>query len=211
MENYLIEFRFSGYAKRYLKKTIYEVGRKFRVSGVTQKHVVPHITMFGPFTTSNESKMVSKFVSVSKKYSLIPFKLKGFGNFDNRVIFVEVIPSEKLKEYRRELAKGLTGLRNFFIFKTIKTKGITDYKDYHAFHATIAFKDIGKKFNQILSYLKNRHSPHIEQKLLRMTLLKNGKIFYEYDFLQRRLLNRGEALSKGVWSRTINLLKNGNR
>lgn len=209
MAHYLIEFRFSGYAKKYLKNTIYEVGKKFRVKGVTSKHVVPHITMFGPFTTNDQRKVVSAFLSVSRKHNLIPFKLKGFGNFENRVIFVDVIPSEELKRYRKELAKELTGLRNFFIFKTVNTKGITDYEDNHSFHATIAFKDVGHKFNEIFSYLTRKHNPQIEQKLIRTTLLRDGKILYEYDFLQKRLLNRKEALNKMVWRRTINLLKNG--
>jgi len=82
MIHYLIEFRFHGYAKKFLKQTIYEVGKKFRVRGVTKKRVVPHITMFGPFQTNNERKVVSEFLSVCKKHNLISFKLKGFRNFD---------------------------------------------------------------------------------------------------------------------------------
>lgn len=207
MTHYLIEFRFHGYAKKFLKQTIYEVGKKFRVRGVTKKRVVPHITMFGPFQTNNERKVISEFLSVCKKHNLISFKLKGFGNFDNKVIFVEVIPSEELNNFRRELARNLTGLRDFLIFKTVETKGITDYEENHAFHATIAFKDIQNKFSGILHYLKNKRTPHIEQKLLRVTLLKNGRILYEYDFLQRKLLTRREALNRGIWRKTIGLLK----
>ena len=81
MAHYLIEFRFSGYAKKYLKQNIFEVSKKFRVNGVTNKHVVPHITMFGPFNTNNEHKVISTFLDVCKKHSLISFQLKGFGNF----------------------------------------------------------------------------------------------------------------------------------
>lgn len=210
MTPYLIEFRFRGYAKKYLKACIFEVAKKFRAKGVIKKQVVPHITLFGPFTTTDERKVTSAFLSVCKKYNLMTFKLKGFGNFDNRVIFIDVIPSEELKEFRRDLAKEITGLRNFFIFRTVKTKGITDLEDHHTFHATIAFKDIENKFRSILAYLKNKHTPHIDQRLLRVTLLKNGKILYEYDFLQGRLLNRREALNKMAWRKTINLLKDGN-
>lgn len=165
-------------------------------------------TIFGPFTTIDERKVVSTFLTISKKHHLIPFKLKGFGNFGNRVIFVDIIPSEELKKFRKELANELIKLRNFLIFKTIKTIGVSDYEEPYPFHATIAFKDIQNKFSSILHYLKNQKTPHIEQKLLRITLLKNGRILYEYDFLQKRLLNRNEALNKMIWRKTINLMKN---
>ncbi|MEW6063279.1 MAG: 2'-5' RNA ligase family protein [Nanoarchaeota archaeon] len=209
MNHYLIEFRFRGYAKKYLKERIFEVAKKFRVKGVTKKHVVPHITLFGPFTTTDERKVASTFLSVCKRYDLMTFQLKGFGNFDNRVIYVDINPSEELKKFRRELSKEITGLRNFLIFRTVKTKGITDFEESHAFHATIAFKDIERKFQSILMYLKNKHVPHIDQRLLRVTLLRNGRILYEYDFLQKRAFNRREALNKHFWRKTINLLKNG--
>jgi len=42
--HYLIEFRFHGYAKKYLKRLIFGVSKKFKVKGVTRKRVVPHIT-----------------------------------------------------------------------------------------------------------------------------------------------------------------------
>jgi 2'-5' RNA ligase len=208
MAQYLIEFRFSGYAKKYLKRTIFEVAKKFRVKGVTKKKVVPHITMFGPFNTDDESKVISTFFDVCKKHKLMSFQLKGFGSFHNRVIYAEIISSPELKDFRKELAKKITKLRSFLFFKTVKTEGISDYNENYPFHATIAFKDIGNKFNSIFKYLKNKKHPPINQKLLRLTLLKNGKILYEYDFLQKRLLNRNQALNKGIRKRTISLLKN---
>ena len=99
MDSYLIEFRFHGYAKKYLKQTIYEVSIKFRVQGAAKKKVVPHITMFGPFTTNDERKVVSTLLSVSRKHHLMSFKLKGFSNFDNRVIFMDIIPSKELTNF----------------------------------------------------------------------------------------------------------------
>lgn len=209
MTPYLIEFRFSGFGKKYLKQVIYEVGRKFRVKGVTNKRVVPHITMFGPFNTNNEQKVVSKFIEICEKHQLIKFKLKGFGCFKNtKVIFADIIPSEELKLLRQELASKLMGLKDFFIFKNVKTIGLADYEEHYPFHATIAFKDINYKFDAIYHYLQNKRTPHIQQYLLRVTLLKNNRILYEYDFLQKKLLNRNEARNKDIWRKTISLLRN---
>lgn len=47
----------------------------------------------------------------------------------------------------------------------------------------------------------------INQRLLRVTLLKNGKILYEYDFLQRKLFNRNQSLNRKIWKETINKLQ----
>jgi len=198
--DYLIEFRLTGYAKKYLKDLIFEVSRKFRVRGVTaRKNVVPHITLFGPFTTNNEKEMVSRVVSVVRKYFLVSFKFQNFDYFkENHVIFLNVKPSTELKDLRYEIAQSLLG-----ICKAPNHAGNVDFR----FHGTIAFKDIESKFNDIWRYLKRKEDPNINQYLLRVTILKNSKILYEYDLMQKRLLNRRQSLSRHIWKRTVSILK----
>ncbi|MBI4052659.1 MAG: 2'-5' RNA ligase family protein [Candidatus Diapherotrites archaeon] len=194
----MIEFRFHGYTKKYLKETIFDVSKKFRVSGVTKKHVVPHISLVGPFQTRNQREVVSKFVNVSKKYGRINFKLSGFRHFDDRVVFVDVESSSELAKYRQDLFKSLEPV----IYTTD-----TDYLEPFAFHSTVAFKDIQHKFDRIFSYLDKQKPKQINQTLLRATLLKGGKILCEYDFIQKRLLKRKEALDKKLMKKTIGILK----
>jgi len=74
-------------------------------------------------------------------------------------------------------------------------------------HATIAFKDIDKKFKQIKAFLENTNCPEIHHHVLRVTLLKNARILCEYDFLLRRTLNQEEALNRKIKKRTVMLLK----
>jgi len=204
---YLIEFRFHGYAKRYLKSLIFDVSRKFRVRTVTRKRVVPHVTLFGPFSTRDENKVLSTIVSVCSNYELVPFKLRGFGNFGNEVIYVDIEPSEQLKNLRRELTHSLTGLRSFFFMKTVPQTKVFDRDEEFNFHATVAFKDIGYKFDRIWNYLKHKRPPDINQYLLRVTLLKKSKILYEYDLLQKRPLTRTEAKKKEIFRKTVQILK----
>ncbi len=205
MTHYLIEFRVRGYAKRYAKKVIYDVSRKFKVRGMTGKRkVVPHITLFGPFTTKNQKKMVNAVQSICEKYDRIFFSYKGFNYFDNKknkVIYMDIFPSADLKKFRYDLASVLR--------KVTSTKSSEDRKskDKFKFHSTIAFKDIDKKFDRIWNYIKRKKNPNIRQTLLRVTILKNSRILYEYDFLQKRLLNRRESLSKREFGRTIKKLK----
>ena len=197
MSHYLIEFRFHGYAKRYLKKVIFEVARKFHVKGVTRKRPVPHISLAGPFETRDIKRVIRDVESVAKNYNLVNFKLKGFRYFNNpegKVIYVDIEPSKELEELRWELAKRL--------MKYAELKEGDKNKKF-AFHATIAFKDIDRKFSDIWRYLKNKEIPNINQYLLRITILRNGKILYEFDLMLKRLLNRREALNKRIWKKTI--------
>lgn len=202
MTNYLIEFRFSGKAKKELKQLIYDVSNKFKVKGVTSKRAVPHITLFGPFQTRNEREMVSKVVSVVKNYNIVKFKISDFSYFDNpqnKVIYVNINPSEELDELRWELSKKLRSI--------VEKINSTDSNRKFYFHATIAFKDIDTKFNKIWDYLKTKTPPKYRQCLLRVTILKNGKILNEYDLCQKKLLNRTQAKSKKEFSKTIKQFK----
>jgi 2'-5' RNA ligase/predicted nucleic acid binding AN1-type Zn finger protein len=199
--SYLIELRFQGYAKKYLKNLIFDVSKKFKVSGVTRKHVVPHITLFGPFNTAKEYEMISKIVSVCEKYQneLIYFKLKGFSRIENKVIYVDVEPSEELENLRRDISKSLL---------PISKSQPWDSKNDFIFHGTVAFKDIQYKFDKIWNYIKNKEEPNINQFLLRVTIVKNARILYEYDLVQKRLLDRKNSLSKFEYQKTISMLKN---
>ncbi len=197
MTHYLIEFRFHGYARRYLKRLIFEVARRFHVRGVTRKRPLPHITLAGPFETREIERVIRDVESVGKNYNLVNFKLKGFGYFNNpegKVIYVDIEPSKELEELRWKLAKRL--------MKYVELKG-GDKNMKFSFHATIAFKDIDRKFSDVWRYLKSKEKPNINQYLLRITILRNGKILYEHDLMLKRLLNRRAALSKRIWKKTI--------
>lgn len=197
MPHYLIEFRFHGHAKKYLKRQIFEVARRFHVRGITRKRPVPHITLAGPFETRDIKRVIRDVESVAKNYNLVNFKLKGFRYFNNpegKVIYVDIEPSKELEELRWELASRL--------MKYAELKEGDKNKKF-AFHATIAFKDIDRKFSDIWRYLKSKEIPNINQYLLRMTILRNGKILYEFDIMLKRILNRREALSKRIWKKTI--------
>ena len=196
MVHYFIEFRFHGYAKKYAKSLIHEVARKFRVRGVTRNRAVPHIALFGPFTTRHEKKTVSEVVNVGREFSLVPFIVRGFDYFDkeHKVIYLDVNPSVELKELRRELAQRLG---------KISDSQPWDNQKQFQFHSTVAFRDIDRKFSKIWGYIKEKEEPNIKQHLLRITILKGKRILYEYDLMLKKLLNRRQALSRYWLNKTI--------
>ena len=106
---FLVEFRLHGYAKEYSRDLILDVAKKFRVRGVTRKKVVPHISLYGPGKTHDIKKVISTVKKVGHKYSLVPFKVKGFGYFDKtpRVIYFDISPSQELEDLRWELSQEL--------------------------------------------------------------------------------------------------------
>ncbi len=196
MVHYLIEFRFHGYAKKYAKHLIHEVARKFKVKGVTRNRAVPHITLFGPFTTRQVGKVVSELIEVGREFSLVPFIVKGFNYFDNKqkVIYLDIDPSAELKDLRRKLAQKLS---------KISDSQPWDDKQQFQFHSTVAFRDIDRKFPKIWKYIKDKEEPNIKQHLLRITIIKGGRILYEYDLILKKLLTRKQALSRYWFNKTI--------
>ena len=201
MANFLIEFRLHGYAKEYAKDVVYSVAKKFRVRGVAGRRVVPHISLYGPGKTEDIRKVISAVEKVGSKYSLVPFKVKGFGYFNKtpKVIYFDISPSKELEDLRWELSQEL---------RKVSTGQSWDSQRNHSFHATIAFRDIDAKFDRIWAYLKSKEKPDINQYLLRITVIgARGRIVCEYDSVLKKLLNRRAALSKFWWLKTINRLR----
>ena len=196
MNSYLIEFRFSGYAKQSIKELKSNITRNF---GVTKRKIVPHITIAGSVQTRDEKRLVQEIVNVCKKYHLVKFKIDGFDNFEDRVIFVRIKPSEELKNLRLEIAERL------YKFCDVTTKFDRD-KEFE-FHATLVLKDIDRKFHRIWDYLQTWRIPEMEQYVLRITILKNSRILAEYDLILKKLLNRRDSLDRDIHSKTIKKLE----
>lgn len=193
--SYLIEFRFSGYAKETIKELKNNISRRFHV---TRKKIVPHITLVGPLRIGDEEILIDIVNEVCKKYELVKFKLDGFDNFENRVIYVKIKPSEELKKLRLELKEKLEKFCELSEY---------DFDRNFTFHATLVLKDISRKFDKIWEYLQTWKIPEMDQYVLRVTILRNNRILAEYDLLQRKMLNRKEALDKDTYHKTIKKLE----
>jgi calcineurin-like phosphoesterase family protein len=149
--------------------------------------------MVGPLHTNDEKRLVKEFKNIVSKYELTTFRLNGFDTFDRRVIFVNVEPSDELRTIRNEIIENL---------KEFCRLDEHDYKPEYRPHATLAFKDIGSKFNKIWTQLQSWKIPQIEQHVLRLTIVKNSKILCEYDFVLKKLLNRTQALDRELFQKT---------
>jgi calcineurin-like phosphoesterase family protein/2'-5' RNA ligase len=193
---YLIEFRFSGYAKEAIKELKTSISRNF---GVTRWKIVPHITLVGPLYTYNEELLVDTVRKVCKKYELVKFRLDGFDSFENRVIYVRISPSEELKRLRLELVEKLAKFCKLSEF---------DREEPFTFHTTIVMSDIQRKFDRIWEHLQSWKIPKMDQYAIRITVLTEGRrILVEHDLLQKKTLDRLESLDREKYRKTIDKLK----
>jgi calcineurin-like phosphoesterase family protein/2'-5' RNA ligase len=218
----LIEVRI-GPGKRKLTESILRVNR---LSGTTADkiHRVPHISLYGSF--SADSKQVERvkdiLTTVGKRYSFLPYLIDGFHwitGKHGKVIYFNIVASPEFKRFRQELAQRLLGIAP-------RTQSFDHNEDF-LFHATLAYKLDSREFEQIWSQVCSdsslarkfvAHSGESEHhhmnyfylplNALRATFLNDqSKLLCEYDFLQKRLLNRGEATSVNEWGRTLKLFR----
>lgn len=196
---YLIEIRIRGDISDLCKKLIFDIYHKFHVNGMTRKRPVPHISLFGPFGCKSIRDVISVIAETGKDYSKIEYQVKGFDYFElkkkflfittstrKNVIYLKINPSNELKEFRYALAQKL--------LKITDSVDIDSKKEFH-FHATLAMKDIDRKFDDIWEYLQKYDIVKFGVSY-RITLLKMGKIVCEYDLHEKKVLRRNQVLGR---------------
>ncbi len=199
MTHYLVEFRFQGKAKSEIRKLIWEVDRRCKLDKAKEKRPVPHVTLVGPLLTLHERQLLHVFSKLCSNFPLMSFSVDGFDTFEeNKVLFLKINPDRELDLFRWSLSREIR------LFSDMQT---FDYQRKFSFHATIAMGLSYDKFMQVKSYIQRKHSPKFRYTVARVTLLKNGLILREYDFLQRKMLFRSQAKNKETLKRTMSLLQ----
>lgn len=196
--SYYIEIRYFGRAKHEIKRITSEVYDKFGLK--SERKSVPHITLIQPFNTNKEKYLISDFKRICAKYDSMKFIVDGVGVFPFFVVFFKVKPDDKLLRFRHHL---LNKLKSYCYIKNINRT----YKP----HTTVALRMGFFKFFRIWFYLLKKPRIVFTNQVMRVTLLKDSKILYEYDFITRKLLNRNQALKRSELSKTFRGLKNNKR
>jgi len=98
----------------------------------------PHITLIPPFNMKEDLKanLVKAMDQFGLAHSHFHFEVKDFGSFPPRVIFINVILNEALRELHTSIEDHLTAEGQFPIKK--------ETRPYHP-HITIATRDLDKK------------------------------------------------------------------
>ena len=164
---------------------------------------MPHMTLYGPSQAKSLDSVFSKIEKVANKYTLVPFVVCDFDyNKSKTVIGCRINASAELKNLRSELAEELKKIVR------VNDRQPWDNDDDYWFHTTIAMKDIDHQYDQIWRYLRRKEKPHINQHMVRITVLNHKrKIEREYDLMFKRWLSRRQALSRHLWRKTVNSLR----
>jgi 2'-5' RNA ligase len=199
MTHYLIDIRLMGSVKHQVRTLSNHLAEKFNLGN---KRVIPHITLAGPFSTTDEEKLVEDFTRICSNQKETPkYEVGGYGFFnDSRVVYVTITPDENLKQFRYQLARAISpycSLRNYDL----------DSANEFRFHATLAMKLDWLTFQRIKWYFRGQAGVIYRHHPIRATLLRNTRILCEYDFIQERMLSRAQALSRATLMRDLDILR----
>jgi 2'-5' RNA ligase len=188
-----------GSVKHQIRTLSSQLEEKFHLGN---KRVSPHITLAGPFSTTDEEKLIQDFTGICSRQKQVPkYEVGGYGFFDDsKVVFVTITPDENLKQFRYQLARAISpycSLRDYDL----------DSADEFRFHATLAMKLDWLTFRRIKWYFRGQESIVYRHHPIRATLLRNTRILCEYDFIQERMLSRAQALSKATLMRDLDILR----
>jgi 2'-5' RNA ligase len=134
----------------YQKNIVNQLFKNFNQTTTKKANISAHFTLkYSFYANSKQLKELKKIVSnFSKKQKKQKIKIGGFDNFEQKVIFLKINPSPKVKNLITELHKELKKL-NWLTFKDIETNGIN-------LHATISQDSTEKQYPIILKFLKNK-------------------------------------------------------
>jgi len=112
--SFFICFRLKGFAREYARWVRTRVIRKAKELKIRRfkYRFKLHITLFDQAKTQNLKGVIGNVGKVGRKYSLVPFKLGGFDQFQNPDkdeywLYLNVKPSSELEQLRYELSQSL--------------------------------------------------------------------------------------------------------
>jgi hypothetical protein len=162
-----------------------------KLLGTEKGKSFPHITLVGVFKTNNERKLIKDFNRTCSNFPIMHFSIDGFGTFkDTGVVFLNILPDDNLRKFRWVLANQL---------KKYCQMSKYDYDGYNGFnfHSTIAMRLNNKEIADTIKIV-NKFNYDYKYTMVRITLLKNGKIHREYNFFLRESLSRKKALYRSI-------------
>ncbi len=195
---YLIEFHLYGYGEKFAVELCREITRLFGVRFVGNKTRPVHLVLYGRFGTVNEKEVIKRFVGVCRRFDLIKFEIARFDHIEKSVLCLKIKPSQELVDLKNSLALELNPV--------CTAQGESNIENLD-FLAVLPLAGIQKKFDSVWKFLQAQRTPEIKQYLLRLSLVKNGHVLREYDFIQRRVLTEGKAASRAILNQTMEELR----
>lgn len=171
---YTLEIWLRGFAKDHLRD----------ISTRDKEVYHPHITLVRPFDInleSNEEYIKNIICGFCEDVSPIHFSLEGKNKFAEGISYVPVTDNLRLLNFNNDLEQLLESEVDFF--PKLNTEKIL--------HVTTEFS---RNLDSCI---------HIDQYMLRLTGIRNKKIWFSYDFVTQQVLSREDSLDKSKWYQTV--------
>lgn len=154
------------------------------ISDLEKDSFHPHVTFFRPFgITSSEDAVMNEVANFCRNVEPIPFSLGGIDHFDEKIYYVNVSEDGRLMRFNNGLEGAISGDVEF----------VKELAPVKKFHAKISNND------------GDFYCPKIEQYMLRLTGIRDGKLWDSYDFVTGDVLDRKESLDKDRWLGTVDM------
>lgn len=125
----------------------------------------PHITLKSPFETKDLVVFEKYCEELAKGLRPFEIKVENYGFFESKVIFLKIVPSEKLMSLHLSI---LDDLKNKQGIKENNFEGVDKQ-----FHITLAYGDLSPEmFYKAKEELENSEQPHFSFKFDSIGLLK---------------------------------------
>jgi 2'-5' RNA ligase len=163
---YMIVHLIKGEPAYFHKNLSSELANVFTMEQVSHR-IPPHLTLKAPFDARNVSDIQKTLARFATTHASADVTMDGFGHFDRRVIYIDIKPSVEAEKLITELTAELRKIP----WLSFDAK---ENKDHKRLHATLAYADTRKIFDELAKYLKDEKA-QFQFKLDNVAILEREK------------------------------------
>lgn len=132
-----------GEAGVFNKKLSAEAFEKFKVKS---SKLPAHITLKAPFETEEPIEVLEEAIEkYIKDKKAIPYEIKGFEHFDNRVIYMNAIENKEMRDFHKGFVKAIKEV-NYISFGSHEGENAI-------FHVTVSSKKVSFVFDEMWQWI----------------------------------------------------------
>lgn len=164
---YYVGSMIKGEVAKYYNNLVNEISLRFELESLVKKQRIPHITLKSLFERDYVRDIEFYLKEFSEKHEAIKIMIDGFGNFEDKIIYLNIKKSGQIETIYNSFLKGLKSVPNisFGIFDNVNKK----------LHITLISKEMEGKFEEIWGYLSNITAPKFKIYLDNLTIFKKDK------------------------------------
>ena len=165
-----------------------------------KRRPVPHMSIYGPFSIKHPRDVILAVARAAAGIKGFDYEVTGVGTFTRGHIFnrrKEVV-FLKVDDADGGIIRFHDDVYNILDGRAVLRDPKFDKPGHFTPHITMALRESG--LDGVEKYLKGRVI-YAKGRICRVTLMKRGRILYEYDMETEKILNRDQALRRRNYCR----------